>query len=182
MRDVSWNSWRKQETSLTTQMITKLSHIGQDTYFKQMLASIKISLQKTRKQIDRTSPTSGRLLVEDRSSCRCSRTKDWYSARQSSISLPLIQPLSKSPCSKRPSRWKGAWSSPPRINADKNKSIPVQSWNEQLPWRAQSSWIPPEIYGLSVGTLSSNTNSQSYYELPTPASQTLTLQWILAEI
>ena len=41
-------------------------------------------------QNDRTSPTSGRLLVDDRSSCRCSCTKDWYSARHASTSLPLV--------------------------------------------------------------------------------------------
>ena len=63
----------------------------------------------------RTSPMSGRLLVEDRSSCRCSWTKDWYSARQASISLPFFHPRSKSPSNKRPSRCRGAWLSPPMM-------------------------------------------------------------------
>ena len=66
-------------------------------------------------QNERTSSTSGRLLVEDRSSCHCSWTKDWYSARQASISLSLIHLRSNSPSNKRPSRWNGAWSSPPMM-------------------------------------------------------------------
>ena len=68
-------------------------------------------------QNDRTSTTSGRLLVEDRSSWCCSWTKDWYSARQASISLPLTRPRSKSPSNRRPSRCSGAWSSPPMMIA-----------------------------------------------------------------
>ena len=52
-------------------------------------------------QKDRTSPTSGRLLVEDRSSLRCSWKKDWYSARQASISPFLIHPRSERPSNKR---------------------------------------------------------------------------------
>ena len=48
-------------------------------------------------QNDRTSPTSGRLLMDNRSSCRCSCTKDWYSARHASTSLPLVQAFSRSP-------------------------------------------------------------------------------------
>ena len=91
---------------------------------------------------------SVRLFVEDGSSCRCSWTKDWYSARQASVSMPLFQPLFRSPSSKWPSRWSGSWSPPPMINAGKNNSIPVRYWNEQLRWRAQSSWILPEIYEL----------------------------------
>ena len=66
---------------------------------------------------DRTSPTLGRLLVEDCSSCRCSWTKDWYSARQASLSLPLIHARSQSPSSKRPSLCSSAWSSPPMMIA-----------------------------------------------------------------
>ena len=59
----------------------------------------------------------GRLLVEDRSSCRCSRTKDWYSARQASISLPFIRPRSKSPSNNRPNKCRGAVLSPPMMIA-----------------------------------------------------------------
>ena len=63
----------------------------------------------------------------------------------------------------------------------KNNSILVQSWNEQLRWAAQSSWNPPKIYGRPVETLSSNKNSQSYWELPTPASKTKILHRKLEE-
>ena len=60
----------------------------------------------------RTSPTLGRLLVDDRSSCRCSRKKDWYSALYASISLPLVQPFSNRPSNSLKS-CKGATSYPP---------------------------------------------------------------------
>ena len=63
-------------------------------------------------QNDRTSPMSGWLFVEDRSSCRCSWTKDCYSARQASNSLPFTHPRSKSPPNNRPSRCRGAWLCP----------------------------------------------------------------------
>ena len=46
-------------------------------------------------QNDRTSPTSGRLPVDERSICRWSCTKDWYSALHASTSLPLVHPFSK---------------------------------------------------------------------------------------
>ena len=79
-------------------------------------------------QNDRKSPTSMRLLVEDRSSCRCSWTNDWYSAQQASISLPLIYPRSKSPSNKGPSRCSGAWSSPPLMIAGQNQLNPLPVW------------------------------------------------------
>ena len=50
MREGSWNTWEKQDNSLTTQTITRFYHIGQDTYFKQMLASPKTSLQRAKRQ------------------------------------------------------------------------------------------------------------------------------------
>ena len=63
-------------------------------------------------QKDRTSPTSGRFLVDDRSSCRCSCTKDWYSSRHASTSLPLVQPFSSSPSMSLFKKWKVATLSP----------------------------------------------------------------------
>ena len=75
-------------------------------------------------QNDRTSPTSGRLLLEDRSICRCSWIKDWYSARQASISLPLIHPRSRSPSNRRPSRCSGARSSLPMMIAGQKQLNP----------------------------------------------------------
>ena len=72
----------------------------------------------------RTSPTSGRLLVDDRSSCCCSSTKDWYSARQTSTSLPLFQPFSGSPSKNLLKSWKGATSSPPITMARQKQLLP----------------------------------------------------------
>ena len=68
--------------------------------------------------------TSGRLLVEERSSCRSSWTKELYSARQASISLPLIHPRSKMPSKKRPSRCSGAWLSLPMMIAGQKQLNP----------------------------------------------------------
>ena len=76
------------------------------------------------KQKDRTSPMSGWLLVENRSGSRCSWTKDWYSTREASISLPFIHPRSKSPSNNRPSRCRGAWLSPPMIIAGQKQLSP----------------------------------------------------------
>ena len=73
---------------------------------------------------DRTSPMSMRLLVKDRSSCRCSWTKDWYSARQASISLPSTHPRSKSPSNNKPNKCRGAWSSPPMMIAGQKQLSP----------------------------------------------------------
>ena len=48
MRAVSWNTWKKQDDLFTTQTITRLYHIGHDTYFKQMLASTNTRLQRAK--------------------------------------------------------------------------------------------------------------------------------------
>ena len=64
-------------------------------------------------QNDRTSPTSGRLLVDHRSNCRCSCTKDWYSARHASTSPPLVQPFSSSPSKSLLKSCRETTSSPP---------------------------------------------------------------------
>ena len=75
-------------------------------------------------QNDRTSHTSGRLLVDDRSSCRCSRTKDRYSARHASTSLPLIQLFSSSPSTGLLKSCSGATSSPPTTIAGQKQLNP----------------------------------------------------------
>ena len=77
-----------------------------------------------KEQNDRNSTTSGRLLVEDRSSCRCSWTKDWNSARQASISLLLTHPRTESPSNKRPSRCSGAGLFPPMTIAGQKQLNP----------------------------------------------------------
>ena len=73
---------------------------------------------------ERTSPTSGRLLVDNCSSCRFSCTKDWYSAVHASTSLPLDQPFTKSPSKNLLNSWKGATSSPPTKIARQNQLKP----------------------------------------------------------
>ena len=60
----------------------------------------------------RTFPTSGRLLVEVRSSCLCSSTNDWYSELQASISGPLTHLFSRCPPSNMSNSCMGAWSFP----------------------------------------------------------------------
>ena len=109
---------------------------------------------------DRTSPTSGRFLVEDRSSCSCSWTKDWYSARQSSISLPSIQPRSKSPQNKTPSSCSGTWSSPPMTIAGKKQLNPCPI----LEWAATVD--STEFVNCSRNLRASRWNSRFKYKLP----------------
>ena len=75
-------------------------------------------------QNGRTSPTSGGLLVEDHSSCRCSWTKNFYSAQQTSISLLLIRSRSNTPSNKRPSRCSGARSFAPMKMAGQKQLKP----------------------------------------------------------
>ena len=63
-------SWYLENLKKTTSVfpnvtITQFYHVGHDTYFKQMLTSTETTCEE---QNDRTSPMSGRLLVEDRSS------------------------------------------------------------------------------------------------------------------
>ena len=78
-------------------------------------------------------PTSWRLLVDDRSSCRCSCTKDLYSALHASTSLPLLQPFSKSPSNSLLNSWKGATSSPKTtIAGQKQLNLVVLLISKQL--------------------------------------------------
>ena len=50
MGAVSWNTCIKQDDSPANQTIRRLHHIRHDTYFKQMLASTKTSLQRAKRQ------------------------------------------------------------------------------------------------------------------------------------
>ena len=96
-----WNTCHK-DNSITTLAIKMHYRIGQDTYFKQMMASTETNLQRTKRQ-DVTYVRVGPLERPLR--CGCSSTKGWYSARQSSILLPLTHPLSRSPSRSNPNRW-----------------------------------------------------------------------------
>ena len=62
--------------------------------------------------------------MDDRSSCRCSCTRDWYSARHASTSLPLVQHFSRSPSRSLLRSWKRAMSSPPTTNAGQKQLKP----------------------------------------------------------
>ena len=77
-------------------------------------------------QNDRTSPTSWRLLVDDRSSCHRSCTKEWYSALHASTSLPLVHPFSRSPSKILLDSWKGGTSSPPTTVDGHKQLIPCR--------------------------------------------------------
>ena len=109
-------------------------------------------------QNDRTSPTSGRPFVEDRPSCRCFWTKDWYSARQASFSLPLIHPRSQNPSNKRPSRCSGTWLSLPMTIAGQKQLNPCPILERAATVDSTEFVNSPEIYGHPFGTLVSNTN------------------------
>ena len=88
---------------------------------KQMLASTETSLQRAKRQD-----------VTYVRAARCRRTfplplllaKDWYSARQASILLILIHPLSRSPSSSKLSRRSRAFSSPPMTIAGQKQLFP----------------------------------------------------------
>ena len=84
LRAVNWNTWNFQRINNEQPKHTMATHHTQldtvQTLCKRFRARKPACVEKN----DRTSPMSGRLLVEDRSSCRCSRTKDWYSARPAS--------------------------------------------------------------------------------------------------
>ena len=75
-------------------------------------------------QNDSTSPPSGRLLVEDRSSCHCYCTKDWNLALHASTSLPLVHPFSDGPSKGFLNNWKGASLSPPTTIAGQKQIKP----------------------------------------------------------
>ena len=82
-RAVNWNTWKKN----CTKCWDNFQGLKDTTWLPTIHTLYRC--RRARKpacpeQNDRTSPTSGRLLVDDRSSCRCSRTKDWYSARHAS--------------------------------------------------------------------------------------------------
>ena len=105
IRAVSWNTWEKQDDLLTTQTIARFYNIGDDTHFKQILASTKTSLQRAKPQdvtYVRAAPRWRPLQL-----CRCSWTKDWHSARQASISLHLILPHSKKPIQQKTKQMHG---------------------------------------------------------------------------
>ena len=67
---------------------------------------------------------SGRLFVEDRFSCRCSCTKDWYSALKASTSLPSADPFSKSAPNSLVKNCKRATPSSPITIAGQEQLIP----------------------------------------------------------
>ena len=72
-------------------------------------------------------PTSGRFLVEWRSSWRCFRTKDWNSTLQASTSDPFSQRHLMSPTINCPYRKKAEWSSPPSISSGQKQLTPWPS-------------------------------------------------------
>ena len=125
---------------------------------------------------------SGRLLVEDRSSCRCSRTKDWYSARKPRSHCPWASHDPKDHLAEDPADAMAHSRLPRWWLLDRNYSTPVQSSNGQPQSIAQMSWAPPKIHGRLVRIPAPNMNSQSCWELPTPVSWPESLHQQLEEI
>ena len=121
IRAVSWTSWNNETSYFRLKRSQSFTILVKIHTLNRCWRARKPACKE---QNDRTSPTSGRFLVEDRSSCRCSWTKDWFSARQASTSLILIHPLYKSASNKRPSRCSGAWSSPPMMIAGQKQLSP----------------------------------------------------------
>ena len=155
IRALSWNTWNN-----------KTSHFRLKHGFTILVAIHTLNrCWRARKpackeQNSMTSPTSEWLLVEDRSSCRCSWTKDWYSARQASILLPLIHPRSKNPSNKRPSRCTGAWLSPPMTIAGGKQLNPC-------PILERAATVDSTEFVNSFRNLqASRWNSRFKYELP----------------
>ena len=120
IRAVSWNTCKKYK-SIRTQNMKNFNPLVTIHILNRCWWARKLTCKE---QNDKTSPRSGRLLIHDRSSCRCSCAKDWYSARPASISLPLTHPISRSPSRSKPNRWKGAWLSPPVMIAGQKQLIP----------------------------------------------------------
>ena len=107
MGAVKWNTWNKtlikQRTILTP---AKTRHIWLDTIHT-LYRWCPARKSTCEEQNDRTFPMLGRLLVEDNSSCRCSCTKDWYSALKAFNPLParLTQTFSRSPSNSLIASW-----------------------------------------------------------------------------
>ena len=121
IRAISWNTWNDKTGYFRLKQSQGFTILVTILFLNRCWRARKPAC---REQNDRTSPTLGRLLVGDRSSCRCSWTNDRYSARQASTSLLSIHPRSKSPSSKIPSRFSGAWSSPPMTMAGQKQLNP----------------------------------------------------------
>ena len=120
------------------------------------------------KENDRTLSTSGRLLMDDRSSCRCSCTKDWYSALHASTSLPLVQPFSRSPSKSLLNSWRGTTSSPTTTNAGQKQLIPCPVTD------LEATVDRTQFPNSSRKRRASRRNSIRRYELPTFSNAAIT--------
>ena len=157
VRAVSWNTWNNKTSYFRLKRSQSFSILVTIHTLNRCWRARK---PVCKEQNDRTSPTSGRLLVEDRSSCRCSWTKDRYSARQVSISLPLIHPRTKSPSNKRPSICSGAWLSTTMTIAGQKQLNPC-------PIMEQAATVDnTEFVKSSRNLRASGWNSRFKYELP----------------
>ena len=121
IRAVSWNTWNNKTSYFRLKRSQGFTILVTTHTLNRCWRARK---RACKERNDRTLPTSGQLVVEDRSSCRYSWTGDWYSARQASISLPLIHPHSKSPPNETPSSCNGAWLSLPMTIAGQNQLNP----------------------------------------------------------
>ena len=149
----------------TTKEVEVTSHIGYNTYFIQVPTSAETSLSGTERQ-DVTYVRAP--FVDDRSSCRCSCTKDWYSARHASTSLPLVQPFSSSPSKSLLKSSNGATSSPPTTIAGQKQINPC-------PMTERAATVDrTQFTKSSKNRRASRRNSLCRYWLPTLPSAAIT--------
>ena len=156
IRAVNWKTWKRRIDAFQKWHYNIIALVAIHTLNRCCRARKPACEQ----QNDRTSPMSVRLLVEDRSSCRCSWTKDWYSDRQPSISLPFTHPRSNRPSSRRPNKWSGAWSSPPMMIAGQKQLKPCPIFERTATVEST------EVVNCSKKLRASRWNSRLKYELP----------------
>ena len=113
IRAVCWDTSKNRTIYFRLHQSQISAIFGHDTYFEQKVAREN---QPAKSKTTGRHPRQGESSLNS-TSCRWSRRKDCYSSRQTSISLPLIHPRSKSPSHRRSSWYSGAWSSPPMMIA-----------------------------------------------------------------
>ena len=156
IRSVNWKTWKRRIDAFQKWHYNIIALVAIHTLNRCCRARKPACEQ----QNDRTSPISGRLLVEDRSRCRCSWTKDWYSDRQPSISLPFTHPRSNRPSSRRPNKRSGAWLSPPMMIAGQKQLKPCPIFERAATTEST------EVVNCSKKLRASRWNSRLKHELP----------------
>ena len=147
-RAVIWKTWNDTRMNRKcSQIQASLAELIHTLY--RWLRSRKPACEE---QKVKTFPTSGRPLVDVRSSNLCSCTKDWYSDLQASISPPLTHPFARRPSKSRSNSCNGAWSSPPISTGGQKQLNPGLLTTLRQQSKARSSRSPPGTSYNRVGT------------------------------